>query len=221
MIVMMYHGFPTWEWIALTIAMGVIAVAYSVWSHDREIRRRVRCLDDVPVDLPRTEGSQLTGTLEPTDTTAPTAIVCVTSFSGFGLHLVAAVHRLFPRQFSNLIFVSAGPLESRHFKPSRDLGRLRGDPERELKKYVAWARGHGLRAGYRTKSGFEVISTQHEICRELVQEYPHGVVLIGKPIFQEKEYPLSIHSRMVTTFEQRLLFDDIPAIVLPVTVPDA
>ena len=174
-------------------------------SQDRVTRRLVKRLDDVLVDLPQSEAGCVTG---------PTAILCVMSFSGFGLHLVAAVCELFPRYFSNFIFVSASPPESRLFERIKDFGRLGDNTEQELKKYVAWARAHKLRADYRAGKGGEAI-------RQLVGEYPDGVVFIGKPIFREREYPRSFYNRIATTLERRLLCEDIQTIVLPIGVPDS
>ena len=173
------------------------------WTAPRDrAARLVQGLDEVPVAIPHVEPSDTTATLEPTDTTAPTAILCVTSHSGFGLHLIGTVCRLFPGYFPNFIFVSTAS-------------------ELDLERYVAWARANALRADCRAAHGSEVIPALYETCRQLLCEYPRGVVIIGKAIFREREYPWSAYSSMASTLERRLLFDDIQTLVLPITVPDS
>ena len=173
------------------------------WMTPRDRAARVvRRLDEIPVEIPRFERGDITSTLELAAATAPTAIICVTSYSGFGLHLIGTVCRLFPGYFSNFIFVSTAP-------------------ERELGRYVTWARAHELRADRRAARGSEMISALHETCRQLLCEYPGGVVIFGKAIFREREFPWSPYSNMVSTLERRLLFDEIKTLVLPITVPDS
>ena len=54
----------------------------------------------------------------------------VKSFSGFGIHEVLSIHRLFPRTFKNFIFVCAAVVDSGTFKGAEEVGRLEEETRR-------------------------------------------------------------------------------------------
>src|SRR5258708_39341824 len=101
-------------------------------------------------DLPR--GARVPEA-SPRDHNLPPAVIMVKSFSGFGIHEVLSIHRLFPRVYKNFIFVSAAVVDSGSFKGAAGLERLEEETRPSLEKYVAWARGQGIRADDRIVVG--------------------------------------------------------------------
>lgn len=155
------------------------------------------------------------------DRQAPTAIICVSSFSGFGLHQVLGVHQLFPGHFKNFIFVSAAVLDSGVFKGAEEVGRLKGATERDLRRYVAWATSHGLRAGYRMTLATETVPAIKQLCKDLVHEYPRSIVFMGKLLFREEgSFQNFLHNETALGLQRRLHFRGLQAIVLPIRVLD-
>lgn len=217
--VTVFEKFTEGGWITLVITGGAIGLCYWVRAHYAEIRRDRQRLDDVLMGLPAPPESESAGEAGATDRNAPTAVVCVASFSGFGLHQILSIHRSFPSYFANFVFLSAAVVDSGVFKGAEEVERLKATTEDNLQRYVAWARTHGLRADYRMAVGTEAVSTTVELCRRTVEEYPRAVVFVGKLIFrQENWYDRLLHNQTALAIERRLHFQEINAVVLPIRV---
>ena len=220
--VTIYEKFLEGGWITLAITCGVIALSHAVRYHYREVRRRLQRLDDVLIDVPATRqhaAPAFTGTL---DAKAPTAVICVSSFSGFGLHQVLGVHQLFPNHFRNFLFVSVAVLDSGVFKGPGEVVRLEKVVRRDLEQYVEWAAAHGLAADYRMTVATEANPALEELCGEVVREFPRSIVFMGKLLFQEEgSLQNFLHNETALGLQRRLHFRGMQAIVLPIRVLDS
>ena len=153
------------------------------------------------------------------DQKAPTAVLTVSNFSGYGLHHLLAIQRLLPGYFKNFIFVSVGVVDSGNFKGSEAVGQLEKDKRQELAKYVAWARENGLEADSRLAIGTETIETLEEALIELSREYSRMIVFTGKLIFKDQRwYQPILHAETAASIQRRLQFNGVQVIVLPVRV---
>ncbi len=171
-------------------------------------------LTQVPAAAPQSEA-------QPLDKNAPTAVIMVKSFSGFGIHEVLSIHRLFPRTFKNFIFVSAAVVDSGTFKGADEIERLEEETEANLQKYVTWARNQGMNADYRMAVGTEAVDAVTELCKSIVDEYPRAIFFVGRLIFrEEKWYYRVLHNETPNAIQRRLQFDGLQAIVLPIRVLD-
>ncbi|HMM36367.1 MAG TPA: amino acid transporter, partial [Thermoanaerobaculia bacterium] len=83
----------------------------------------------------------------------PTAVFLVSGFNGLGMHSFLNVQRYFPGYFRHCIFLSVGVVDSASFKGVKEIENLRRETERDLVRYVAFARGNGLAAGHRLSVG--------------------------------------------------------------------
>src|SRR5262249_44120762 len=145
-------------------------------------------LDRLPVDLPEGTGRRGGRIVDPG---AMTAILCVGPHAGFGRHMVAALHRLFPELFTNLVFVPAAARGGRWMTPFEDDSEPAGSVERDLAAYVDWARDHDMRAELRSTAPGETSPSIEAICRQLLREFPRAVVFSGEPVFPDGDYSRS------------------------------
>ncbi len=223
LIVTVYEKIFEGGWITLAITGGVIGLCFWVRAHYREVERNLRQLDQVLVGTPPPpDGDLAPADRGPLQRNAPTAVICVTSYSGYGLHHVLSIHRLFPDYFANFLFVSAAVLDSGTFKGSEEIHRLEAESEVSLRKYVSWARAHGLRADYRRGLGTEAVATMEDICCKVAEEFPRSIVFMGKLIFRkEKWYHRFLHNETALAIQRRLQFAGVPAMVLPIRVEAA
>ncbi len=180
------------------------------------MRQGLRSLDDILSDLPPAANQAEPA---PMDKNVPTAVIMVKSFSGFGIHEVLSIHRLFPRMFRNFIFVSAAVVDSGTFKGADEMERLEDETRTNLEKYVTWARSQGMNADYRMGIGTEPVDTVTEICRIISEEYHRAIFFMGRLIFrEEKWYYRILHNETPNAIQRRLQFDGLQAIVLPIRV---
>lgn len=217
--VTVYEKFTQGGWITLVITTVLILIAFAIHKHYETVRRGLRSLDDILTSVPAPAN---THTEEPLDTNDQTAVILVKSFSGFGIHEVLSIHRLFPRTFKNFIFVSAAIVDSGSFKGADEVQALQRETEEALESYVAWSRANGMRADYRMGIGTEAVDTTHQICRKVAEEFPKAIFFLGKLIFRdEKWYYRLLHNETPNAIQRRLQFDGLQAIVLPIRVLDA
>jgi len=217
LVITTLEKFSQGGWITVLITSGTIALCFAIRRHYDEIKRSLRRLDDVLAALPaRTPEPE-----EPVelDGGQPTAVISVSTFSGFGLHQVLSIHKSFANYFRQFMFVSAAVVDSGNFKGADEIERLGQATEDDLKKYVAWAEGQGFKADYRMSLGTEAVGTVEEICRRLANEFPRAIFFMGRLIFrEEKWYHRLLHNETPHAIQRRLQFQGIPAMVLPIRV---
>ena len=215
LVVTVFEKFAYGGWITIAITTALVLVAFSIHKHYQRVRAGMRSLDEILSTLPPArphEPAQL-------DKNAPTAVIMVKSFSGFGIHEVLSIHRLFPRMFKNFIFVSAAVVDSGSFKGAQEIESLEGETRENLQKYVEWARSQGMAADYRIAIGTEAVDSITEVCKKVAEEYPRAIFFMGKLIFrEEKWYYRLLHNETPNAIQRRLQFDGLQAIVLPIRV---
>jgi amino acid transporter len=218
LVVTVFEKFLSGGWITIVITGVLITISFSIHNHYTGIRAGMRSLDEVLTTLPAV-GTTGEGACPTLDRDQPTAVIMVKSFSGFGIHEVLSIHRLFPRMFKNFIFVSAAVVDSGSFKGATEVESLEAETRLNLERYAAWSRGQGMNADYRMAVGTEAVESITELCKELAAEFPRAIFFMGKLIFkEEKWYHRLLHNETPNAIQRRLQFDGLQAIVLPIRV---
>ena len=220
LVITTIEKFSQGGWITVLITTAVIAMCFAIRRHYDEVKGSMRRLDEILLSVPLPERPS---TIVPSDLdrNLPTAVLSVSSFSGFGVHQILAIHKAFPHYFKQFIFVSAAVVDSGNFKGSEEIERLHESTEATLKKYVAWAQGHGFWAGCRMALGTEAVRTVEEICDGIASEFPRAIFFMGRLIFrEEKWYHRLLHNETPHAIQRRLQFQGIQAMVLPIRVLD-
>jgi len=217
LVVTVFEKFLSGGWITIVITGVLITISFSIHNHYTGIRAGMRSLDEILTTLPA--DSRADATARELDRDQPTAVIMVKSFSGFGIHEVLSIHRLFPRMFKNFIFVSAAVVDSGSFKGSTEVESLEAETRLNLERYAAWSRGQGMNADYRMAVGTEAVESITEVCKELAAEFPRAIFFMGKLIFkEEKWYHRLLHNETPNAIQRRLQFDGLQAVVLPIRV---
>jgi hypothetical protein len=214
--VTLYEKFLEGGWITAVITMLTIALCFWVRRHYRDVGRSLKGLEKILEASPLTGEDSGPSVLDPK---APTAVLTVSDFSGYGLHHILAIQRLLPGYFKNFVFVSVGVVDSGNFKGGEAVGQLEMDKRAHLSRYVAWCRQHGLEADSRLVVGTETVATLENALISLSREFPRMIVFTGKLIFKEERwYQSFLHSETANAIQRRLQFNGVQAVVLPVRV---
>jgi len=204
-------------WVTLLATGGLIAVCFAVRKHYRDVRRHLRTIDEALLDLPLPEMAD-PKTRSPN---GPTAVMLVESYGGLGVHTFLWIHRLFPEQFKDFVFVAVGLVDSAQFKGVQELGALETRVRGDLEKYVRLARRLGFYAESRYALGTDVTQELEAICTALAADFPSLTVFAGRLVFQRELLATrSLHDQTAYSIQRRLLFHGIPVIILPVRVWD-
>lgn len=209
----LFEKFSHGGWVTALITIAVISLCFLIRRHYDSIKEGFRHLDDVlgAAALPELKSQ------DPVDKNEWTAILPVTSFSGFGIHHLLAIMKLFPGHFKNIIFVSVGAIDSGTFKGAAEIANLDRQVRENLEKYMRWSQQYNLKTDYRMTLATEAVPAVEAICRELSQQFPKSIVFSGKLIFQkERWYQRILHNESALALQRRLHLDGIPTMVLPI-----
>ncbi len=217
LFVTLYEKFAEGGWMTVIITSATIFLCFRIKRHYRDVSAGFKDLDKILEATPLPK-EPITDPV-PMDKNAPTAILTVQSFSGFGLHQILSIQRLMPGYIKNYIFISVGVVDSGNFKGTEELARLVEVTQSNLEKYVQWCRNQGLKADFRMAIATESVETLERMCLELSKEFPRSIVYTGKLIFHEEHwYQRLLHNETATALQRRLQFDGLQTIVLPIRV---
>jgi hypothetical protein len=214
--VTLYEKFAEGGWITTVITGTVVAFCFLVKKHYRNVREQLRRLDEVLTSIPLPDKPAAPPPLEKA---APTAVLTVSGFSGYGLHHVLAIQRSFPHFFKNFIFVGVAVVDSGNFKGVEEIENLENNTRGNLQKYVDWCQRHGLAADFRMAVDTEAVQTVEELCRDVAKEYPRSVVFTGNLIFKKQSlFNRLLHNETSYAIQRRLQFQGVQTMVLPIRV---
>jgi hypothetical protein len=116
-------------------------------------------------------------------------------------------------------FVSVGVIDSSQFKGLTEIENLRRAKEEDLKSFVEFANCLGWYAEYRYSLGIDLIEELENLCKAVAKEFPRSVFFAGKLVFeQEGLFTRLLHNHTPFTLEQKLQFEGIQMIILPIRV---
>jgi hypothetical protein len=202
-------------WVTLVVTLALIVLCVLIRRHYNHVTGLLKRLDEVLSDLPP-ESAPAAVAPEPN---ANTAVLMVNGYNGLGMHSFLTIQRLFPGHFRNFVFVSVHVVEAGGLKGTADLERATALTEESLKKYVAFAKHHGIYAEYRMAIGTEVLDEADKLCLDIASTYRRSIFFAGKLVFQrEKWYQRFLHNETPNEFQRRLQFFGLNTMVLPVRV---
>lgn len=208
-----FERFTHGGWVTVLLTSLFVMLCYAIHRHYRWSKEGLRKLDDVLDTLPQT------GEAEPKklDSKAPTAVLLVSSFSGFGVHTLLSILRYFPGLYKQFIFVSVAVVDSGTFKGKEEIEGLQRHTEEDLGKYVDLARRLGFAADSVWEVGTEVVSEAAALCEQVAKLYPKATIFTGKLVFRrERFFHGLLHNETSKIIQRRLQWVGVPMVVLPI-----
>jgi len=203
-------------WVTVLVTLAFIVLCYGVRWHYDHVRRALKRLDDTLMNIPFQPDMKPMPAKNPD---GPTAILIVRDFDGLAIHSFLSIGRLFPNHFKNLVFVSIGVIDSGRFKGFSEIESLRKMKEDDLQSFVDFANCLGWYAEYRYSLGIDLMEELEKLCKSVAKEFPRSVFFAGKLVFQEENFLTRLlHNHTPFTLEQRLQFEGLEMMILPVRV---
>jgi K+ transporter len=214
LIIALYEKFLHGGWLTLVITGFLIVVCYRVRNHYSTVKKGVRQLDDLLMDIPVTDKPV---SVAPPDRKDMTAVLLVDGYNGMGMHCFLSIIRNFPKLYRNFIFISVAVVDSGAFKGAEEVEQLKAAVEADLHKYSDMARRLGFPSDHRAQVGTEVVEAANELCAQLAKEFPRLTVFTGKLIFQrESVFQKLLHNETAYAIQRRLQWLGITTVVLPI-----
>ncbi len=143
-----FERFTHGGWVTVVLTSLFVVLCYAIHGHYQRAQEGLKQLDDILGSLPPT-GEARSQTPRSLDPKAPTAVLLVSSYSGFGVHTLLSILRYFPGLYKQFIFVSVAVVDSGSFKGKEEIEALQQHTEEDLEKYVEVAAPDGLRGRLR------------------------------------------------------------------------
>lgn len=214
LIVTTFIKFGEGGWVTVAITSVFIVLCLLINKHYRNVYKVFKKLDDTLINIPLPD---VAPPIPPKNAKSPTAVLMVNGFNGLGIHSLMMIIKSFRKQFTNIVFVTVGVVDSTRFKGVEELSYLKEATEEGLKKYVEFANKLGLYAEYRYSIGTDAIDELDATCKATAKEFPNAVFFAGKLIFPEENWVTRLlHNQAALSIQQRLLFDGIQMMVLPI-----
>jgi len=213
LIVTSYEKFSEGGWMTLVITGAFVTLCYLIRGHYNNVKKAVRKLDDLLMDIPTSRKANLDKPI----LQEMTAIQLVSDYNGFGVHTVLSVIRNFPNLYKNFIFASVAVVDSGAFKGAEEMKNLEDATKATLQKYVDLARHLGFAAEYRYSVGTDVVETATKLCKSIKNEFHRSTVFTGKLTFRhEKFYHKMLHNETAFAIQRQLHWDEITSVTLPI-----
>ncbi len=208
-----FERFTHGGWVTVMLTSLFVILCYGIHRHYRKSAEGLRQLDDILSTLPQT-GEAKPRSLDPK---APTAVLLVSKYSGFGVHTLLTILRFFPGLYKQFIFLSVAVVDSGTFKGKEEIEDLQHHTEADLARYVEVARRMGFAADCVWSVGIEVVSEAAALCQQVAKMYPKATFFTGKLVFQRERFFYGLlHNETSKIIQRRLQWVGVPMVVLPI-----
>jgi hypothetical protein len=212
--------FTEGAWMTMVVTSTVVALAYAVRSHYRQMGLKIQKLNrDFATFWGGNFEASASGHPE-LDPEKPAAVVLVGSYSGLGIHTLMQIEQVFPGQFRQVVFISAAIVDSGAFKGASEVDKLRANTERDLGRYVAFARNKlGWAAEFDVAVGTDAVFELERLCRHVYLRFPRSVFFAGQLVVRQSTWWYRLlHNETAFSVQRRLQYDRLPMVILPTRV---
>lgn len=216
LIITLVIKFAEGGWVTAAVTSAFILLCYQVRSHYDRVQRALRSLDETLMQIPFQPDLN---PVPPKSPDAPTAVLIVRDFDGMAVHSLLSIQHLFPGYFKNIVFVSIGVIDTSQFKGVKEIENLRRDKQENLKSFVEYANCLGWYAEHRYSLGIDLLAELETVCESVAREFPRSVFFAGKLVFQKESlFSRLLHNHTPFSLQQRLQFEGLQMIILPIRV---
>jgi len=155
----------------------------------------------------------------PCDTNARTAVFLVNGFNGLGLHTLLAVVRMFPKVYTNFVFVQVGVLDAGNFKGADEVENLREYSQNEARRFVAYMSKRGFYAEAHVALGTDIVEEAAKLCDVIAEKFPQAQFFAGQLVFKDESTVTRwLHNHTVFELQRRLYHTGRAMLILPIQV---
>ena len=215
LVVTTIEKFADGGWVTLVVTTILTLICFGINRHYKAVAKSVQSLD-AHMHLPPERPGH---TVPEPDPTKPTGVVLVGGYGGLGVQTTMTAVGLFPKYFSNLVFISVAVVETGNFKGADAVEELRVHTERSLEKYRSLANRLDLASRAYMSIGTDVVDELENLCLQVRRDYPNSVFFAGQLIFQRDTFiQRLLHNETAVALLRRLQWAGVPMVILPTRV---
>jgi len=196
----LYYKFAVGGWLTLLFTLILITICGLIKYHYQYVARRLNQLEN-EMAAPVVGADQVPYVLDPK---LPTAIIFINNLT-VGMHTLLSVLRLFPSQFRNFIFLSAGQVDSDSFSGDHELAAMQKRVHQTLDYFVKYCRQYQLPAESYAVFGTDIIGELEVLSDQVGRRYPHAIFFSSVLVFSN-ESPVThfLHSQTPLILQHHL-----------------
>lgn len=207
----LFYKFLAGGWVTLLITSTLISICLLIKRHYQYVSRKLTDLDKL-LQLPVIEGSFSPHAINPH---LPTAVIFVNSLS-VGMHTFLSILRLFPGQFKNFVFLSAGAVDTASFSGQKELEAMQAEVNSLLDYFVRYCYQYEFPAEGYASFGTDVIQELKNLADKISEKYPHAIFFANQLIFsKETIITRFLHNQTPLILQHHLHFKGRELMILP------
>lgn len=207
----LFYKFFSGGWATLVITTLIIITCLFINSHYQYVKNKLKKLDELlckPVD----DSSEAPYALDPND---PTAIIFVNTLS-VGMHTLLSIMRLFPGQFKNFIFISAGEVDTGSYRGEHELERMKHKVNEMMDYFVKYCHQYQIPSASYAAFGTDSVKELERLADEVSAKYPHSIFFTSRLIFaNENIIKWLLHNQTPLLLQHYLHFRGKELMILP------
>lgn len=211
----LYSKFKSGGWVTILITCTVIGVCLLIKQYYNFIARKIAALNrdlSPPVHLEQTQ-------LLEVDFDKPTAVIFIGKSIGVGMHTFLCVLRLFPKHFSNFVFVSAGIVDVSSFSGKQALEQMQTDVNSILQYFVSYCHQNGLASVAYAGYGTDTVEELSKLADDITEKFPNSIFFASKLIFEyDNLITRFLHNETAITLQRHLHSMGKELVILPVKI---
>src|SRR5262249_32402157 len=174
LVITVIEKFGAGGWVTLVVTAALIGFCYWVRRHYAMVARKVFKLnEELRPQIETMPNHPYPATADELDPEDPTAVLLVGGYGGLGISALLQIDRVFSGYYHQVVFVSAGVLDSGTFKGPSEMAALRTSVSQQLTRYVDFARNKlGWAADSDMAVGAEAGEGLERLCREGHPRFP-------------------------------------------------
>lgn len=211
----LFYKFKGGGWLTLLVTSSLVIICLLIKRHYQFVGKKLAELDQVlkqPLDdskaiAPHAINPKL-----------PTAVIFVGSLS-VGLHTFLSVMRIFPNQFKNFIFLSAGSVDIESFSGQAELDAMQTDVNHMLDYLVKFCYQNGIPAEAYSAFGTDTVDELKLLADQVSIKYPTAIFFSSQLIFKnENLVTRMLHNHTPLILQHHLHFRGRELMILPMRI---
>lgn len=206
-----FYKFSAGGWTTLLITGVIVAICLMINRHYQYVKSKLDEMD-VLLSQPVQEDLQATHAIDPQE---PTAILFINNLS-VGMHTLLSVMRLFPGQFKNFVFLSAGEVDSESYRGEHELEKMQHKVNGMMDYFVKYCQQYQIPAESYSAFGTDPVRELEALADKVGERYPHGIFFTSRLIFSsENVIKRILHNQTPLLLQHYLHFRGRELMILP------
>lgn len=210
----LYYKFKVGGWFTILITSTLVGVCLVVKRHYQHVSKKLQEMDKL-LEQPIEDTTLVPHALDPQ---LPTAIIFV-NYVSVGMHALLSILRLFPGQFKNFVFVSAGVVDTESYSGQAELERMQSEVNAVLDYFVRYCQQYQIPAEAYSAFGTDPVEELKQLADKVGAKYPHAIFFTSQLVFRhENVITRALHNQTPLILQHYLHFRGKELMILPMKI---